>query len=563
MYRPFRPHVPGGLIRPQTSQTPLAIWKNARQAGLRGMFIQQASDVCLLVELNQKYLDRFTRETFVKEVVRLDQCAFPHFETLKRIRPKARDLSLARVHLDSVRLGHLTGWAHGRFGEPARLEVSIDGVALAHGEANIFREDLLRNGVGIGCHAFLIRPPDRFMDGREHSVRLGVLGESAIIEKSIVIPFHFNLPRPWIHRATVPEIAWSGENEVEYLSIRDEVVHGDYSRGIERARAFVDRFPDLVFRDFGVQERYLQARSRMPSFRSRLDHRAGALFNSKPCHRLGRCCKLLALSYNVARSSILILAPAEVFDTCPLAMRHFADKLMTKAYAQARAVRTARTLGVIASIEEFDGFSFPGRYVMKPTFASGKELYLMHHGINLYSGRYVSKKAIRERMETYLLDQPGASYVVEEFLTQEAGEADAPFVPLDYKLHAFGGKVRLVHIDDRNTVSRDPIHRRQSWLARNWVEAPQRMRLVEQANNPVLMPDCYPEMLSHADAIAAELGGYIRVDMYATDEGPVLGEVSSYSHAGKGFSEFGDVVLSQAWEIFPDRQTYACELEEG
>ena len=49
-------------------------------------------------------------------------------------------------------------------------------------------------------------------------------------------------------------------------------------------------------------------------------------------------------------------------------------------------------------------------------------------------------------------------------------------------------------------------------------------------------------------------GDYIRVDLYATDRGAVLGELTSYSNSGTGFTEFASVIMSQAWEIFGEQR---------
>ena len=65
---------------------------------------------------------------------------------------------------------------------------------------------------------------------------------------------------------------------------------------------------------------------------------------------------------------------------------------------------------------------------------------------------------------------------------------------------------------------------------------------------PIRRPDCYDEMLRIADRIAEDLDDYIRVDLYATDRGAVLGELTSYSNSGTGFTEFASVIMSQAWE---------------
>ena len=145
--------------------------------------------------------------------------------------------------------------------------------------------------------------------------------------------------------------------------------------------------------------------------------------------------------------------------------------------------------------------------------------------------------------------RPKAKFAVEEFLVQEGVPAEAPVIPLDYKLHCFGGKARIVQVVDRNPPSRVTPPNRQAWYSRDWVEAPYRIRVSEEQSASIKRPECLEQMLEMSDRIASDLGDYIRVDMYATNEGAVLGELTSFSNSGIGFSDFGSTILSQAWEV--------------
>jgi len=240
-----------------------------------------------------------------------------------------------------------------------------------------------------------------------------------------------------------------------------------------------------------------------------------------------------------------------LLDRCPMPIRHFASKKLTIDFAHKIGVKVPKTFGVIRSLEDFDKFEFPARYVLKPDFASGIELYLMNGDMNLFDGFSYTKDYIRTRVDKFLKGGDSREFIVEEFVQQEDVEENIPVVPLDYKFHCFGGKARIIHIDDKNTISRDFLHRRQSWLARDWSYTPASFRSSgEHPNEPIKRPKCLPKMLSIVDQIAEKLKDYVRVDFYASVEGPVLGEITSYSHSGLGFSEYGDIVLGQAWEIF-------------
>lgn len=79
-------------------------------------------------------------------------------------RPTAVTLEAPRVEtifgaIDRIYDHRVTGWAWDRRlpNEPIEVEITVDGVAVAHGKADRLREDLANNGVGDGKHAFDIR----------------------------------------------------------------------------------------------------------------------------------------------------------------------------------------------------------------------------------------------------------------------------------------------------------------------------------------------------------------------------------------------------------------------
>ncbi|UIJ33122.1 hypothetical protein LV780_19885 (plasmid) [Cereibacter azotoformans] len=200
---------------------------------------------------------------------------------------------------------------------------------------------------------------------------------------------------------------------------------------------------------------------------------------------------------------------------------------------------------------DFDAFCFPGRYVLKPDFGSGVALFLMHGDLNLFDGLTYGRSEIRAAVAKYMENHPNCEFVVEEYIEQDGTDPRLPFIPLDYKVHCFGGRARIIHVDDKNAISRDALHRRQSWLARDWCHSPAPFRhVVEHPNAPIVAPRCLPEILRLADQVAANLKDYVRVDFYAARTGPILGEITSFTHAGRGFTEYGNLVLGQAWEIF-------------
>lgn len=251
-------------------------------------------------------------------------------------------------------------------------------------------------------------------------------------------------------------------------------------------------------------------------FSLKLRSRWGEHFGSKLCERGLACCKRLNLPYNGKATDVqgaetvdLLSASDPWIETgplykCPLSIRHFASKTLTREYARKFNVNVPRTYGVLKTLDDFDSFHFPSRYVLKPDFASGVSLLLMHGNLNLFDGFTYTKDDIRAEVAKFMGERDISEFVVEEFVRQEGVEEDSPIIPLDYKIHCFGGKGRIIQVDDKNAIYRDALHRRQSWLSRDWTQARAPFRhVVEHPNDPIHAPKCLHKMLDVADAISS------------------------------------------------------------
>lgn len=426
--------------------------------------------------------------------------------------------------------GYIIGWCYVESNSHAELEVWIDGELAGTATANVFRLDLLKAGIGTGDHGFRYRPPNVFLDGREHTIV--VKKEGMEVTKSLKLPFHFDHPRPWLNQtpsqpAPVPE---SEFHSAKWRFIED----GDASA----VKNLVELHPSLIFRDLGWHERAVHASALPPpNFRRMLNRRWMRLYGPTLCRP--DCCKLKGAFYD-----------SELLNQCSDPLRHFASKTVMKEFARKLGARVPDTLYLFDTPESFYELDLPDAYILKPEVDSGISLFLMRGDLNLFDGFRYSKEDIVANMRNYLQKRGHGRFLIESFVFQEGTNSGDEFIPLDYKVHCFGGKGRIIHVDDRNCVSRDPLHRSQTWLSRDWVEAPMRMRVNEQANRPIKRPNCYDEMLKMADKISTALDDYIRVDFYATDEGPVLGELTTYSHSGLGFTDYGQLIMSQAWALF-------------
>jgi len=58
--------------------------------------------------------------------------------------------------------------------------------------------------------------------------------------------------------------------------------------------------------------------------------------------------------------------------------------------------------------------------------------------------------------------------------------------------------------------------------------------------------------MAAAERLSALLPQLLRLDLYATPEGPVLGEITAYPSAGLDITPFSRRTLLQMWELAPD-----------
>lgn len=78
-------------------------------------------------------------------------------------------------HLDDVIGRRVRGWAFDGIDGSADLRLEVDGVTLGVFRASMFRNDLLRAGIGTGSHGFIVEVPFVFSDGREHEISVKFL----------------------------------------------------------------------------------------------------------------------------------------------------------------------------------------------------------------------------------------------------------------------------------------------------------------------------------------------------------------------------------------------------
>lgn len=80
----------------------------------------------------------------------------------------------------------IIGWAANKaaFGEKIEVDVIADGYLVTKAVANIFRADLLHEGIGDGKHGFKITLPESIFDGNNHSIEVRVAKNGQLLSGS-------------------------------------------------------------------------------------------------------------------------------------------------------------------------------------------------------------------------------------------------------------------------------------------------------------------------------------------------------------------------------------------
>ncbi len=447
--------------------------------------------------------------------------------------------------------GMLRAW----FFDPDAMEqrplvtVEVDGNRIGETRADVLRVDLLDGGIGDGEHGIEFALPPLLLDGGTHeiAIKAGLAHASALPESltlRVQVPKYFSVPAPW-RKVSVPDRCATAETLHAFFTLRTRIIAGGDATAIDDLRKLWDEQPDLVFYDAGLREAAVLGGSIFKSFRERISARLATWSRDRLCHLGADCCK----------NSRKPWGAAETLNRCPQPIRRFTSKAFTKDYARVAGIPVAKSLLVSQDIEEIRSFKFPDRFALKPDVGSKKCTFIYYDGTNLLNRMPVSMDEILTSVEQYSLESKGSAFIVEELIDSTRDGDQFPVKPLEYCLYVFGGRARIVLVMDRNVFGAFmPEHFHQGHFAPNWVPAPHRLRKRAEYLSDFQRPENLDAMIGIANRIGRDCGAYVRVDMYDTREGIRLGEVTTFSEGGRFYSEVGDLIISQIWEAFPDRE---------
>jgi hypothetical protein len=226
-----------------------------------------------------------------------------------------------------------------------------------------------------------------------------------------------------------------------------------------------------------------------------------------------------------------------------------ASKVDGQAFMRSLGHAVPEVYGVYPSIDAIPRLEdLPETFVLKPTHGwSAAGVFLMDRGFDLIrKRRFTQDELIRtaKSFRGFGAESLKGSWVAEELLFGFDGRRKPS---LDYKIFCFGSQVPLIQINMRSGVNRP---RSCYWLRdADWRPVPCRVSWDKYPQPSALTrPPCLDEMLKVVSDAAGRLNIFIRIDMYATERGPVFGEFTAYPHFGKDYTPRGDAWLGSYWK---------------
>lgn len=177
----------------------------------------------------------------------------------------------------------------------------------------------------------------------------------------------------------------------------------------------------------------------------------------------------------------------------------------------------------------------PPRFVLKAARGAGsQQVCVMDGDYDVIHHRHLSRPQLLELAASW---QQGP-LIAEELLQGEDGRIP----PFDYKCYAFGPHVVTIAIYDR-------LAKRSLWRDANWCEPLPALDSDKfSLGDPSLSaPACLDALVQCASQLGRCYGTFIRVDLYATPDGPVFGEFCPIPLDGHCVPVEADRWLGERW----------------
>ena len=226
-------------------------------------------------------------------------------------------------------------------------------------------------------------------------------------------------------------------------------------------------------------------------------------------------------------------------------------KISGQDFAKSLGIRVPAIYDIVSSPQELPNFDeLGGIFVIKPARGySSTNVFVMSNGVNLLDGKTWNRQEVIDKFSNSKQSQSHSNQkiIIEELLIPWNEEAR---ILHDYKFYMFGEKVAYCQIIDRISSANTKLNKTLYVDSEfNIIEKQIMVESWRDDGQPAIMkPDCWDDLVSAAKVLGGAVNRFTRVDLYATNNGPVFGEFTPTPHGGRGFTKWADKWLGEMWE---------------
>jgi hypothetical protein len=226
------------------------------------------------------------------------------------------------------------------------------------------------------------------------------------------------------------------------------------------------------------------------------------------------------------------------------------NKLVAQEYVATLGIPLPSVYFCHRDIESLDIKLLPNNFCIKPhNGADSRGVLAVYNGVDKITGNNINKNSsnfksiVSDFVLNAMFTNEQTKILIEEYMEDDIVPGK---IPLDYKVHCYGGRVRFIQVINRNVGERS-----QSFYSDNWLRLPPIISNYEEGAD-IPKPSMLSDLINHATLISSNLKQMLRIDFYITSKSVYFGEITTYPAAGKGFTKYGNTLAIQFWELFPD-----------
>jgi len=228
----------------------------------------------------------------------------------------------------------------------------------------------------------------------------------------------------------------------------------------------------------------------------------------------------------------------------PMWQKHLSEKIRGEEFVLERNIPIVPKFFTTESYDDPRFKDLPDRYVIKTSVGySANQVFPVKDGKNVFTEEEISVNEILNKLQSdSFVQNQNHTIIVEELVEDEFGYK----IPLDYKFFMFGEEIASILVIDRSsTVKKEQT---QCFYDENWkhIEIDIRPTLYEE--DKFSKPKFFDEMSTAAKQLGQELGIFMRIDFYTTENGFYFGEFTPTPDGGKGYSDEGNKFLGTFWK---------------